>query len=58
MRAICKADGYGDDGSDENNTFANFTPTADTTMNVANPALVGKFNPGDTFIVTYTKVEK
>lgn len=46
---------YPADGSDENNTFARFTPCADMTFNIANPALFGKFSEGDEFYVDFTK---
>lgn len=44
--AVCKSDGYGPDGSDENNTFALWTPSASLTMTVTNPALFGQFKAG------------
>lgn len=49
---------YPQDGSDEDNTFAKFTPSANMTMVVANPDLHGKFAPGDTFYVDFTQVEQ
>ena len=55
--AIAKREGYPEDGSDENNTFARFTPSAAATFTINNPALVGKFNLGDTFYVDFTPVE-
>jgi len=57
FRGVCRSDGYPDDGLDENNTFAKFSPSIDLSMAVTNPALQGKFNPGDTFYVDFTKVE-
>ena len=53
--AVCRSDGYPVDGSDENNTFARFTPSAYLTMNVNNPALLGKFEKGQEFYVDFTK---
>ena len=53
--AVCKSDGYPADGSDENNTFAKWTPTADLTMNVNNPALFGKINEGEEYYLDFTK---
>ncbi|SEG13157.1 hypothetical protein [Marinobacterium lutimaris] len=55
MRAVCRNDAYPEDGSDENNTFAQFTPAADLTMVVNNPALAGKFKEGDAFYLDFTK---
>lgn len=55
--AVYKDGNYPADGSDEDNTFARWTPQADCTMTVNNPALVGKFHVGDKFYVDFTKVE-
>ena len=55
--AVSKNEGYPDDGLDENNTFATFTPSAQLEMSITNPALLGKMAPGDTFYVDFTKVE-
>lgn len=56
MTAVGKDDCYPADGSDENNTFAAFTPSADLSMLVNNPALQGKIKEGDVFYVDFTKV--
>lgn len=53
--AVCKNDGYPADGSDENNSFARWTPTAELKMHVNNPALVGQFQIGQTFYVDFTE---
>lgn len=55
--AVAKNDGYPADGSDENNTFAKWTPSASVKMTITNPALVGKFTPGQEFYVDFTAVE-
>lgn len=55
--AVAKNDGYPEDGSDENNTFARWTPTADLTMSITNSALIGKFTPGQEFYVDFTPVQ-
>lgn len=57
FRAVCKEDGYGPDGKDENNSFATWTPMATVSMTVNNPELIGKFKVGDTFYVDFTPVE-
>ena len=53
FRAVC-ANEFGEDGADENNTYARFTPSADLTMVVNNPKLVGKFKEGQEFYVDFT----
>lgn len=58
LAAVCKSAGYPADGSDENNTFAKWTPTADLKMSITNPALIGKFSVGQEFYVDFTEVEK
>lgn len=57
MHAVA-ASKYPDDGSDENNTFAKFTPGAHLSINIANPDLIGKFSHGDTFYVDFTPAPK
>ncbi len=52
--AVCKSDGYPEDGSDENNTYATFTPMAELKMTVNNPNLLGKFEVGQEFYVDFT----
>ncbi len=56
MSAVCKSDGYPEDGTDEDNTFARWTPSADLIMNITNPDLFGKFSVGQTFYVDFTEV--
>lgn len=53
FRAVAAAR-YEADGSDENNTFAKYTPSADLKMQITNPELIGKFNPGDVFYADFT----
>jgi len=52
--AVYKNGSYPADGSDEDNTFARFTPQAECTMTVNNPDLLGKFEPGQKFYVDFT----
>ena len=54
---VAKDGAYPEDGSDEDNTFANWTPQADLTMTVTNPALLGKIKAGQTFYVDFTLTE-
>lgn len=56
MHAVC-AKSYPADGSDEDNTFAKFSPGANLNINIANPALFGKFKVGDRFHVDFTTAE-
>jgi hypothetical protein len=56
--AVCKSDGYPADGSDENNSFARWTPSASLSMSVTNPALAGKIQQGDEFYVDFTPATK
>lgn len=48
------ASAYPADGSDEDNTYAKFSPSASLEINVANPELLGKFTPGDKYYVDFT----
>lgn len=54
FRPVYPKAGYPADGTDENNSFAKWTPQADLNMTVNNPALLGKFKEGDTFYVDFT----
>lgn len=55
--AVCKSEGYPADGSDENNTFAKWTPCAELKMCITNPALFGKIKVGDQFYLDFVKAE-
>ncbi|WP_380873612.1 hypothetical protein ACFB49_42650 [Sphingomonas sp. DBB INV C78] len=46
---------YPADGSDENNTFAKFSPSVSLDITITNPALLGKFEQGQTFYVDFTQ---
>lgn len=48
---------YPDDGADENNTYARWTPSAECRMTVNNPALFGKFEIGQEFYVDFTPAD-
>lgn len=54
MHAVC-APKYDESGLDEDNTFAKFSPGAQLSINIANPALWGHFKVGDRFYVDFTK---
>lgn len=57
FRAVGRSNGYPDDGSDENNTYAKFSPSGELSLTVANPALIGKFNPGDSYYLDFTPAD-
>jgi len=48
---------YPEDGSDENNSFAKWTPCADLNMTVTNPDLFGKIQIGEEYYLDFTKAE-
>lgn len=53
MHAVA-ASKYPADGSDEDNTYAKWSPGANLSINIANPALWGKFKFGDKFYLDFT----
>lgn len=55
--AVAKKDGYPADGSDENNTFARWSPQANLNITVANPALFGQFQVDEEYYVDFTPAE-
>lgn len=55
--AVSKSSAYPNDGSDENNTFAKWTPQADLNMTINNPELIGKFQIGAIFYLDFTEVK-
>src|SRR6478736_2019453 len=57
MYAVAK-NGYDATGMDEDNTYAKWSPGAALSINIANPALFGKFKHGDKFYLGFTKAEK
>lgn len=57
MHAVA-ASAYPDDGSDEDNTYAKYSPSASFEIYIANPALRGQFEQGDKFYVDFTKADK
>lgn len=54
---VARSGGYPADGSDENNTFAKFSPSVSIEIIVANPALFGKFEPGKEYYLDFVPVE-
>lgn len=51
------AKSYPEDGSDEDNTYAKFSPAANVSIHVANPALFGRFEVGQAYYVDFTPAE-
>lgn len=52
--AVGKSTAYPADGSDEDNTYAKFSPQASCEIFVCNPNLLGKFEPGQKYYVDFT----
>jgi hypothetical protein len=57
FNAVCKSSAYPADGSDEDNTFAKFSPSATLSIQITNPALVGQFKVGEKYYVDFTPAE-
>ncbi len=55
MVAVGKSDGYPEGGADENNSYARWTPSADLSISIANPALFDKFEVGRQFYLDFTE---
>jgi hypothetical protein len=56
FNAVC-AKSYPTDGSDEDNTFAKFSPSATLQIQITNPALLGQFKVGEKYYVDFTPAE-
>ena len=56
LSAVARSSAYPPDGSDEDNTYAKFTPSGQLTLTIANPALIGKFSPGEKYYVDFSLV--
>lgn len=57
FQAVGRNDGYPDDGSDENNTYAKYTPSAELSIRIQNPALLRQFHVGEEYYLDFTKAE-
>lgn len=55
--AVSKSEAYPADGLDEDNTYAKFSPSADLTITVDNPALFGHFKVGEKYYVDFEQAE-
>lgn len=54
FHGVSKSGGYPADGSDEDNSFARWSPSVNLQLSVANPALFGQFEPGQKFYVDFS----
>ncbi|MDX2235298.1 MAG: hypothetical protein NW200_12440 [Hyphomonadaceae bacterium] len=52
------ATAYPADGSDEDNTYAKYSPSAKFSITIANPALFATYAPGQKFYVDFHPAEK
>lgn len=57
FHGVAKDGPYPPDGSDEDNSFAKFSPSLNLELQLANPALHGKFAVGDKFYLDFTKID-
>jgi hypothetical protein len=48
------ASGYPADGSDENNSYAKWSPSGSLELTITNPALSNKIKEGDVFYLDFT----
>lgn len=55
FHAVGPKGSYTADGSDEDNTYARFSPSASLEITIQNPALLGQFKPGQKFYVDFTE---
>lgn len=55
MHAVAKSGGYPADGSDEDNTYARWSPSASFNIQINNPALFDSFHVGQKFYVDFTE---
>jgi len=46
---------YPADGSDENNTYAKFSPSGQLQLTIQNPALIGNFAVNEEYYLDFTK---
>lgn len=53
FHAVCKPS-YAGSELDEDNTYARMSPSANLQICIANPALIGKFEPGQTYYVDFS----
>jgi hypothetical protein len=54
---VARSDSYPADGSDENNSYARWSPSGRLELSITNPALSNRIKEGDTFYVDFTPVQ-
>lgn len=52
---VSRSGGYPEDGSDENNTFAKWSPSVSLDITIANPNLIGALRVGEEFYVDFSR---
>jgi len=57
LNPVAKSSAYPADGSDEDNTFAKFSPQGSLSLTIANPALLGRFAVGETYYLDFTRAD-
>lgn len=57
MSPVCKSGGYPADGTDEDNTYARWSPSGSLTLFVANPNLWGGYKVGEKMYLDFTPAE-
>lgn len=57
FRAVSKSTPYPADGTDEDNTFAKWSPSGELQLTVTNPELFGKLNPGEKYYLDFSKAD-
>ena len=55
--AVARSSAYPEDGTDEDNTYAKFSPSGELSLTIANPTLLGKIEPGQKFYLDFTPAE-
>lgn len=55
--AVSRSTAYPPDGSDEDNTYAKFSPSGSLKITIANPALIGKFKAGEKYYLNFEQAE-
>ena len=55
MNCVAKSGAYPADGSDEDNSFARWSPSGSLSISIQNPNLFGKFTVGQKFYVDFTE---
>jgi len=54
---VASKDSYPADGSDEDNTYAKWSPAGELKLSIVNAALSNKIKEGDVFYLDFTKAE-